>query len=1515
MPGLTRRRSPDEDDDPESETGEGRSHSTPSRPINDSKRQRIDIGHAGSLDSNDPRSLYSRQISGAVHGDTALLNIARSRLSHKPGQIVRVFLQNFVTYTSVTFSPGPALNMVIGPNGTGKSTIVCAICIGLGWSTSHLGRAKELSEFVKHGCYNAVIEIELKGRDGETNTVIRREIQREGNKTTWFMNGSRSRASDVHSKAKGFNIQVDNLCHFLPQDRVVEFSQLSPVDRLISTQRAAADPEMQQWHEDLKGYRTEQREAQTKQNDLRRNLSSLEGRQSMQRPDVERLEERERIQRSVEMLTSIKPFTKWMTAKIAADDAAMRIAELKEQNAKLRREFAPAKAAENAKSRYKQDLANLVKHRQIELERSREAIDAIVKEHDEIEQALKGCDSEERTEEEAKRKSIEQVEASETRIADMKRQLEQEPVAIDLPAFNERMREFRREMAELSEEVQEKVHAIEAQKGEISAHEAQIQSAEGEIQELESQDGQRERTLKSVSKDTAAAWEWVKRHRADFHGQVFGPPIVECSIKDKKALHMVESCFQRSSLKAITCTDQRDFKDLSRQLTQTLNLSDVVLRSSVQRLDHPLNQPPLSAAERGVLGLDGWALDYIDGPEPVLSMLCAEELINQTGVSFRDFNENEFTALVNSRVNRWVTPRNICQVRKRQEYGDSAKSTMVRNTRKATIFDTQGVDVNAVGELKEKIGILKHEVDEMKQHIKDLVARKDNTVNRKQEINAEKDRVDADKNTKQHARNRWMALPAKIENNESELIRASKDRANHDVTLRKIEVRRVQLMLQHSDMTCQYAQRVEVRRRHHEAVTISRVAVIEADSELGILRALNSDLTEQENNMKQQLEKAKTERQNAKQRLAETVPALRAIKDNNPDLQEYWHSLSNEEQQRTPQELDTEIESQQARLDLLHEGNPRAIEEYKEREKRIRSLQQHLVDEKRSLTSIKEKIKKVRDEWEPRLDSLVGKISHAFGSSFETIGCAGEVSVYKAGSGRDEREEQDADQNGVADGGADDSDFENWAIHILVRFREGEQLSLLDSHRQSGGERAVSTIFYLMALQSLSRAPFRVVDEINQGMDPRNERVVHGRMVDLACGAQSNEGSVGSRDGGSQYFLITPKLLQGLKYAPGMKVHCIVSGEHMPDVSDTSKALDFKELEAPQSQPFVPPQGPAPYNAAAPQPAPQDPMSYSGYRGQPQPRPQFARFDTISSKGSLNKNSVGAPRMNEDSLPEMPSLNSARDRQVEDPSLATHDGVHEDGIPLREQKQLPPMASQSNPSAIDGSSTNSLGKLLSDGDVGPPPNNQGSAGLVPQRQYSSTTGPERQFGGQASASNIGVSPYQPPQHAGGAASAYYRGPAGSDPYMSPASPIEYDNNNNNNNPAGSNVYATFPPPSYSTQGASPSMPQRQNTSSPLSYARYYGSHAARSPSPSHPGLASPPPVQRYHSPQPQTQQQQLGGYSAYNAQALSKSQNQYSAYTSSQKISQQNPYQQTQDVDPGLFYPPVGGARPGTGHY
>lgn len=73
--------------------------------------------------------------------------------------------------------------------------------------------------------------------------------------------------------------------------------------------------------------------------------------------------------------------------------------------------------------------------------------------------------------------------------------------------------------------------------------------------------------------------------------------------------------------------------------------------------------------------------------------------------------------------------------------------------------------------------------------------------------------------------------------------------------------------------------------------------------------------------------------------------------------------------------------------------------------------------------------------------------------------------------------------------------FIEWGIEIRVAFRENHKLQVLSARVQSGGERSVSTIMYLMALQDMMVAPFRCVDEINQGLDERNERLVFKRIV------------------------------------------------------------------------------------------------------------------------------------------------------------------------------------------------------------------------------------------------------------------------------------------------------------------------------------------------------------------------------------------------------------------------------------
>lgn len=147
-----------------------------------------------------------------------------ARGSYATGSIHLLRLTNFLTYSYAEIKPGPSLNMVIGPNGTGKSTIVCAIALGLCGKPDLLGRARELQDFIKHGQDRAIIEIHL--FHPEKQIVIQRMFEKGSNQSTWKLNGSKTKEAAIKEVVEGLCIQVDNLCQFLPQDRVSGFAQV-----------------------------------------------------------------------------------------------------------------------------------------------------------------------------------------------------------------------------------------------------------------------------------------------------------------------------------------------------------------------------------------------------------------------------------------------------------------------------------------------------------------------------------------------------------------------------------------------------------------------------------------------------------------------------------------------------------------------------------------------------------------------------------------------------------------------------------------------------------------------------------------------------------------------------------------------------------------------------------------------------------------------------------------------------------------------------------------------------------------------------------------------------------------------------------------------------------------------------------------------------------------------------------------------------------------------------------------
>lgn len=390
----------------------------------------------------------------------------------------------------------------------------------------------------------------------------------------------------------------------------------------------------------------------------------------------------------------------------------------------------------------------------------------------------------------------------------------------------------------------------------------------------------------------------------------------------------------------------------------------------------------------------------------------------------------------------------------------------------------------------------------------------------------------------------------------------------------KLATERESLIFEKAEASIKVVAAISQLRELQMSSISAEVLQIEAISDLETLKERNEDVR---NTLKaKEDEETAAIAESARlmkeaQSYADAVRQLVNEKHRTPGLAEFVDSIRSE---MTAEELEAMIDSEKAAMELIHVDSSRNIvKEYEDRQKNIDRIRGRLQSFLEKQDEINHAITEIRQVWEPRLDKLIRRISDAFSDSFARIGCAGQVTVYKA-SAEDvpaadntnnpnnphasnsnlssnstsnlHRSRSDnpppsnaasSDENNTGNG----LDFSSWALHIHVTFRESEPLSLLDSHRQSGGERAVSTIFYLMALQSLSRAPFRVVDEINQGMDPRNERMVHGRLVDMACAEDGGNGG-----GGGQYFLITPKLLSGLRYRRRMKVLCIVSGEKMP---------------------------------------------------------------------------------------------------------------------------------------------------------------------------------------------------------------------------------------------------------------------------------------------------------------------------------------------------------------------------------
>lgn len=174
----------------------------------------------------------------------------------------------------------------------------------------------QLREYIRHGAKSATIEIELFNPDG-LNYVIKRHIKDSATQTVsqWYLMGKRAQPAQVEDLTSSLNIQLDNLCQFLPQDRVSDFVVMDSFSLLQNTQKALGTDILFQRHENLINLTINLQEVEK---NLKAHSSSLKSVQQYTKrleKDVENYRDREALKGRLAELAGKKSWISYLKAR------------------------------------------------------------------------------------------------------------------------------------------------------------------------------------------------------------------------------------------------------------------------------------------------------------------------------------------------------------------------------------------------------------------------------------------------------------------------------------------------------------------------------------------------------------------------------------------------------------------------------------------------------------------------------------------------------------------------------------------------------------------------------------------------------------------------------------------------------------------------------------------------------------------------------------------------------------------------------------------------------------------------------------------------------------------------------------------------------------------------------------------------------------------------------------------------------------------------------------------------
>ncbi|XP_074040926.1 structural maintenance of chromosomes 5 isoform X2 [Leptinotarsa decemlineata] len=1015
----------------------------------------------------------------------------------KPGCIRKIEVKNFVTYSHVELYPGPHLNMLIGPNGTGKSTVVAAIILGLGGNPKIVGRGSKVSEYVKHGCDSSTINIYLENEAENQYIKVTREFDvRE--RTVWKLNNRIVKFENVIECIQNFNIQVNNLCQFLPQDRVQDFAKLNKQELLIETQKALCKFDLIDKQEMLILHRASQKEILESIDTYQKKLQNATEFNSRLEGRVQSFNKKKKFAENIQHIERKIAWTSYEQIRVQLSDIKEDRNKAQEVYDKYKNDMKPMERDinENKKSitelqQSNSSIAQIIRNTESSINMNLEKIDtvkdSIRKFNDDMNSRLAEVEQWDR-----------EIENASAKLEEM-RQLKSEMFA-KCASDTQKKQTLSTELSKLlghQKNIQDKKDEILQMKQDDALR---IQALENESSRLENVRQSRLQHLERLSPDAHVAVNWLRNNKHLFRGEIYEPIMLEVNVLESRHAKYVENVIPLRDRLAFTCVYKDDMNKLIRSLRESQNLSVNVIHSGDSTEGVGKFQPSIAIECLRKYGFYTYVNNLFTAPDPIMHYLCKTYRLHD--IPLGDQTTNDLYEQVPQQIRKFFSDKYRFSI-------SFSKYSGEKSTRQIEVFSDGGLslslDVVKLDKLRGEILEIRRNIGNYDANCQTLEKQFD-TLSEK--INIAREKLKDIQQQKQNA----QAISVRVENLQKKLLemnqcKKSPENIKNETSLKKKQLLRSMPSIQDT-IKKEMSKLVEHVRK--STLTLKKIDNIRKK-----IAYLENQLSEN----KRQCQEAEETLSLVKDRYAEVMSQAKSMlnkakgmsKGFTPadsgfdEFRPHYNSLSSD-----IQELNALNEQLQSRIACLNVADDDEMREYEERINEIGNITEEIEKLNSNLKKVTEKIEATKQEWLPPLKTLVSEINLQFATAFERMGCAGEISVCT---------------------GDNEQDFSQYGISIKVTYRSGEPLQELNSNVQSGGERAVATAAFMLSLQKLTPVPFRCVDEINQGMDANNERRIFELIVESTCQQTS-----------SQYFLITPKLVPHLKYSQNMCIHIVHNG-------------------------------------------------------------------------------------------------------------------------------------------------------------------------------------------------------------------------------------------------------------------------------------------------------------------------------------------------------------------------------------